>query len=159
MLGLVNYSPTPHSVELRDVPVPEIGEYDVLLAVQAVGICGSDLHQYHGTQSWKVNYPLVLGHEFGGVIAKTGARVKAFKEGGPEVGPSEIPRLDPRVGQRSGCDQVVNREVPERLLQLGLQGGGQRGFPGTGRAVQQNDLPGHGTPHSDTKTTETGKPF
>ena len=45
---------------------------DVLLAVQAVGVCGSDLHQYHGKHSWKVNYPVALGHEFAGVIAQTG---------------------------------------------------------------------------------------
>src|SRR5476651_2793834 len=81
MTGLLNFSAEPHSVELRDVPVPEIGDDDVLLAVQAVGVCGSDLHQYHGKQSWKVNYPVVLGHEFGGFIAKAGSRVKSFKEG------------------------------------------------------------------------------
>ena len=61
MIGLVNYSSEPHSVELRDIPQPEIGEDDVLLAVEAVGVCGSDLHQYTGRQSWKVNYPVVLG--------------------------------------------------------------------------------------------------
>ena len=55
MLGLVNFASTPHSVELRDVPQPEIGEEDVLLAVRAVGVCGSELHQYRGSQSWKVN--------------------------------------------------------------------------------------------------------
>ncbi len=81
MIGLVNYGKDPHSVELRDVPVPEIGEDDVLLSVQSVGICGSDLHQYLGKQSWKVNYPVILGHEFAGVVAKAGSRVRGFKEG------------------------------------------------------------------------------
>jgi alcohol dehydrogenase/L-iditol 2-dehydrogenase len=81
MLGLVNYSKEPHSVELRELRVPEIGEEDVLFKVQAVAICGSDLHQYRGQQSWKVNYPVVLGHEFAGSIAKLGGRVKGFKEG------------------------------------------------------------------------------
>ncbi len=71
MQGLVNFAPEPDSVELREIPVPEIGEDDVLLAVQAVGVCGSDLHQFLGKQSWKVNYPVVLGHEFAGIIAKT----------------------------------------------------------------------------------------
>ena len=66
MIGLVNYAKEPHSVELRELPIPEIGEEDVLLRVQAVGICGSDLHQYKGRQSWQVNYPVVLGHEFAG---------------------------------------------------------------------------------------------
>ncbi|MGD0499162.1 MAG: zinc-binding dehydrogenase [Bryobacteraceae bacterium] len=81
MIGLVNYAKEPRSVELREVPVPEIGEEDVLLSVQAASICGSDLHQYWGTQSWPVNYPVVLGHEFAGVVAKGGSRVKGFKEG------------------------------------------------------------------------------
>ncbi len=52
MPGLVSYAPAPHAVELREVPVPEIGEDDVLLAVQAVSVCGSDVHQYLATQSW-----------------------------------------------------------------------------------------------------------
>lgn len=81
MLGLVNYAKEPHSVELRELPVPEIGEDDVLLKVQAAAICGSDLHQYAGNQSWKVNYPVVLGHEFAGSVAKLGSRVSGFKEG------------------------------------------------------------------------------
>lgn len=81
MVGLVNYAKEPHSVELRELPIPEIGEEDVLFKVQAVGICGSDLHQYTGKQSWAVNYPVVLGHEFAGSVAKLGNRVKGFKEG------------------------------------------------------------------------------
>jgi L-iditol 2-dehydrogenase len=81
MIGLVNYAKEPGSVELREIPVPDIGEEDVLLRVQAAGVCGSDLHQYHGKHSWRVNYPIVLGHEFAGVIAKAGHRVRGFKEG------------------------------------------------------------------------------
>jgi len=81
MIGLVNYAIEPYSVELRDIPVPEIGEDDVLLKVHAVSVCGSDLHQYTGKQSWKVNYPVVLGHEFAGSIAGLGSRVSGFKEG------------------------------------------------------------------------------
>src|SRR5580692_1314320 len=81
MVGLVNYAKDARSVELRDVPVPEIGEEDVLFSVQAVGICGSDLHQYMGTQSWPVNFPVVLGHEFAVIVAKSGSRVRGFKEG------------------------------------------------------------------------------
>lgn len=81
MLGLVNYAKEPHSVELRELPVPSIGEEDVLFKVEAVGICGSDLHQYTGKQSWPVNYPVVLGHEFAGYVAQAGKRVSGFKEG------------------------------------------------------------------------------
>lgn len=81
MAGLVNFAAAPHSVEIEEVDVPEIGEDDVLLAVGSVSICGSDLHQYHGTHSWKVNYPVVLGHEFAGTVTALGNRVSGFKEG------------------------------------------------------------------------------
>jgi L-iditol 2-dehydrogenase len=81
MPAVVNYALEPHSVELREVPIPEIGEEDILLQVKAVSVCGSDLHQWLGGISWKVNYPCVLGHEFGGVIARVGKRVRGFKEG------------------------------------------------------------------------------
>jgi alcohol dehydrogenase/L-iditol 2-dehydrogenase len=81
MTGVVQYDLKPHSVELRELPVPEIGEEEVLLQVGAVSVCGSDVHQYHGSQSWPVAVPVVLGHEFGGAVAKVGKRVKTFKEG------------------------------------------------------------------------------
>lgn len=81
MIGLVNFAREPHSVELRELPVPEFGEEDVLVSVRAAGVCGSDLHQFYGKHSWRVNYPVVLGHEFAGVIAKAGSRVRGFKEG------------------------------------------------------------------------------
>lgn len=81
MRALVNYERAPFKVELREKPTPEIGDDDVLLAVQGVGVCGSDLHQWHASHSWAVNYPVTLGHEFGGVIAQVGKKVTAFKEG------------------------------------------------------------------------------
>lgn len=79
--AVVNFSSTPHSVELREFDRPEPGPDDVLLAVEAVGVCGSDLHQWHGSHSWPVNYPVVLGHEFGGHVAAVGSAVRGWKEG------------------------------------------------------------------------------
>jgi len=81
MPALVNYSSEPNRVQIEELSVPTIGESDVLLAVSSVGVCGSDLHQYHGTHSWRVNYPVVLGHEFAGVVAEIGSRVTEFNEG------------------------------------------------------------------------------
>ncbi|MBK9314181.1 MAG: zinc-binding dehydrogenase [Acidobacteria bacterium] len=81
MTGVVQFDLTPRSVELREMEIPEIGEEDVLLQVGAVSVCGSDVHQYHGTQSWAVRTPVVLGHEFGGIVARAGKRVRGFKEG------------------------------------------------------------------------------
>lgn len=79
--GVVNFSSEPHSVELREIPRPEAGPDDIVLAVEAVGVCGSDLHQWTSSHSWKVNYPVVLGHEFGGRIAELGSAVRGWKEG------------------------------------------------------------------------------
>ena len=61
--AVVNYSSIKGSVELREIKLPEIGDHDVLLQVENVGVCGSDLHQWTSEHSWKVNYPVVLGHE------------------------------------------------------------------------------------------------
>ena len=79
--AVVNYAPEKGSVELRDVPRPEISTEDVLLEVGAVGVCGSDLHQWTADHSWPVNYPVILGHEFGGTIAEIGKDVAGWKEG------------------------------------------------------------------------------
>lgn len=79
--AVVNFSSVPHSVELRELPLPEHGPEDVLLEVEFVGVCGSDLHQWTGTHSWVVNYPVVLGHEFGGRVVETGVAVRGWKPG------------------------------------------------------------------------------
>src|SRR6201993_474100 len=82
MPAVVNYASEAHSVELREVPVPEIGNNDVLLAVQAVGVCGTDIHvAYEKHTGGSINYPVILGHEFGGVIVQAGKDVHGFKEG------------------------------------------------------------------------------
>lgn len=61
--------------ELREVPVPEIGDSDILLKVTACGICGSDLHTFYGVLPPQGRMPLIMGHEFVGTIAKMGSRV------------------------------------------------------------------------------------
>jgi L-iditol 2-dehydrogenase len=81
MLAVVQFDLAPQAVELRELPVPEPGEDDVLLEIGAVSVCGSDIHQFHGTQSWPVRTPVVLGHEFCGRVARTGIRVRGFKDG------------------------------------------------------------------------------
>jgi len=79
--SVVNYAPDKGSVEIRAIECPAIGDEDVLLEVANVGVCGSDLHQWTADHSWVVNYPVVLGHEFGGVIVETGSKVTGWKEG------------------------------------------------------------------------------
>lgn len=79
--AVVNFAPEPGSVEVREFAKPEIGDDDVLVEVAAVGVCGSDLHQWTASHSWPVNYPVVLGHEFAGTIVETGNNVASWNEG------------------------------------------------------------------------------
>ncbi|MEJ7655138.1 MAG: zinc-binding dehydrogenase [Chloroflexia bacterium] len=81
MAAVVQHGLEAGKVELREAPVPTLSDDDVLLNVGAVGVCGSDVHQYHSTQSWAVNVPVVLGHEFTGTVAAVGKRVRGFEEG------------------------------------------------------------------------------
>ena len=82
MQALVKTSAGP-GLELRDVPRPTIGINDVLVRVRKTGICGTDLH----IESWDpwaartIVPPLVVGHEFVGVIAEVGANVSDFRPG------------------------------------------------------------------------------
>ncbi|MGH7870329.1 MAG: alcohol dehydrogenase catalytic domain-containing protein, partial [Candidatus Dormibacteraceae bacterium] len=82
MPGVVQFAMEPGAVELREVPLPRDPEDgEVILAIRAVGVCGSDVHQYHNTQSWTVAVPVILGHEFCGVVATAGKRASGFREG------------------------------------------------------------------------------
>ncbi|HEV2495334.1 MAG TPA: zinc-binding dehydrogenase [Terriglobia bacterium] len=82
MTAVVHYALQPGAVELREVPRPRgLADDEVLLASRAIGVCGSEVHQYHNTHSWPVNVPVILGHEFCGVVAAAGKSVKGFREG------------------------------------------------------------------------------
>ena len=82
MAAVVHYELSEGGVELRQVPSPERpGEGEVILRTEAIGVCGSEVHQYHNSHSWPVNVPVILGHEFSGVVAETGPGVRGFREG------------------------------------------------------------------------------
>lgn len=72
----------PYQIEYTDIPVPEVGEYDVLIKVKAAAICGSDLSLMYGTVEGKtVPYPIVIGHEFAGEVYEVGSKVTRWKVG------------------------------------------------------------------------------
>lgn len=82
MSAVVHYALREGAVELREVPRPaDLADDEVLLETRAVGVCGSEIHQYHNTQSWSVRVPVILGHEFSGVVAQAGKSVAGFREG------------------------------------------------------------------------------
>lgn len=130
--AVVNYAPEPGSVEVREFTKPSIGLEDVLVEVAAVGVCGSDLHQWTASHSWPVNYPVVLGHEFAGTIVQTGANAGNWSEGDRIVSETAavidldnpmsrrgLYNLDPtRKGFGYGVDGAMTRfaRVPARCL-------------------------------------------
>jgi L-iditol 2-dehydrogenase len=63
-----------------DMPVPPVGDDEVLVRVKACGVCGSDIHGYDGSTGRRIP-PLVMGHEAAGVIERTGSRVEGFAAG------------------------------------------------------------------------------
>lgn len=70
----------PYQMEYCEVPVPQIGDDDVLVKVKVCGICGSDWSIYTGNYAAD-KLPMITGHEFWGVAAKVGKNVRGVKEG------------------------------------------------------------------------------
>lgn len=70
---------------IKEIPVPEIREKDVLVSLEYVGICGSDVHYYHNGNcgAYKVNLEedFMLGHECAGTVVKVGKEVEDLKIG------------------------------------------------------------------------------
>ncbi len=70
----------PGEIEFRQIPVPEVKAGEVLVKIMKIGICGSDIHVFHGTHPF-TSYPITQGHEVSGKIAAVGEGVTAFKIG------------------------------------------------------------------------------
>ena len=79
----------PKTLEYADVPKPSIKSDEVLLKIKSVGICGTDLHIYNGGMDLPT--PLIMGHEFSGVIEDVGDDVRNFKAGDRVVGEHVVP--------------------------------------------------------------------
>lgn len=70
----------PGEIIFKEVPIPEPEEHQVLVKIMDIGICGSDIHVYHGEHPF-TSYPVTQGHEVSGAIAKLGAKVEGFQIG------------------------------------------------------------------------------
>lgn len=70
----------PKKIEFQTVPIPEPGPEQVLVKIMKIGICGSDIHVYHGTHPF-TSYPVTQGHELSARIVKIGTDVKQFSVG------------------------------------------------------------------------------
>ncbi len=80
----------PRDVRIEEVPDPRVGPKDVLISVRACGICGTDIHIIDG-EFPPTQYPIIIGHEFGGEVIGIGEEV-----------------IDVEIGQRVGVDPTLN---------------------------------------------------
>jgi L-iditol 2-dehydrogenase len=80
MKALVKTARGDGNIEVREIPAPKIqNDDDILIKISAAGVCGTDIHIYHDEfPYWP---PVVLGHEFSGVVQETGKGVVKFKPG------------------------------------------------------------------------------
>ena len=101
MLAAVLYAKD--DIRAEPVPVPEIGEQDVLVKVAAAGICGSDIPRVLGDDAH--HYPLVLGHEFAGVVEAVGADAANVRPGDRVAGIPLVPCRRCRDCQRGNYAQ------------------------------------------------------
>lgn len=79
MKALVKYENGIGKMEIREVPLPEPGIGEVLIKIEAVGICGTDLKIYD--DKFASNPPVTIGHEFSGEVVKLGEGVKGWQIG------------------------------------------------------------------------------
>ena len=81
MKGLVKYGRGDGYTELQEVERTPPDANQVVIAVKAAGVCGSDLHIYHDEMKTPLEVPVVIGHEFSGEIAEVGSEVEQFNIG------------------------------------------------------------------------------
>lgn len=98
-------------LEIKDVPVPEVGQGEVLVKIHACGVCHTDLHAAHGDWPVKPKMPLIPGHEGVGVIEKVGENVTNVKVG-DRVG---IPWLYSACGECEYCLSGRETLCPNQL--------------------------------------------
>lgn len=92
-----------HDLRVEDHEMPVVGTKDVLIQVKACGVCGTDVHIYEGDKgAAEVTPPTILGHEFSGIVVKTGEAVRS-------VHPGDRVCIDPNCycGECNPCRQGI----------------------------------------------------
>ena len=70
----------PGEITFQEVPVPPMGANQLTLKMEKIGVCGSDIHVWHGKHPY-TSYPVTQGHEVSARVVKVGAEVTGFAEG------------------------------------------------------------------------------
>lgn len=104
----------PGKIIFRDIPVPEPGKGEVLVKIINIGICGSDIHVYHGKHPF-TSYPVTQGHEVSGIVEKAG-------EGVTDLAPGQKVTIQPQVvcGECYPC-RHGKYNLCEKLKVMGFQ--------------------------------------
>ncbi len=89
MKAVVKTKRGPGNVILKDIKIPNVKPDEVLVEVKFTGICGTDIHINHDSTFYTP--PVVLGHEYSGIVVKKGIHVKDFEIGDRVTSPATIP--------------------------------------------------------------------
>ena len=112
MKALVKTEPGYNKMELREIPKPVPEKDQVLIKVIYTGICGTDIHGFKGEYD-RLRTPLVLGHEFSGIVAEVGDEVTKVKVG-------DLVTSETTFATCGECDSCKNKEYNLCLKRQGL---------------------------------------
>ncbi len=119
-------------VEIQDVPEPKTKDDEVLIEVKAVAVCGSDLHIYYDRHPYWP--PVIMGHEFSGVIADVGKEVKGWKPGDRIVSETRTGSCGICFTCQSGYPQVCEQK---RAYGIGTNGAFAKYVTGPARLLHR----------------------
>ena len=112
MKALIKAKPEP-GIWMHDTPEPACGHNDVVIRIVKTSICGTDTHIYRW-DDWSrktVPVPLIIGHEFAGVVEAVGGEVDGFRPGDRVSGEGHITCgycRNCRAGRRHLCRNTVS---------------------------------------------------
>ncbi len=101
---------SPLEATILESEKPGVGPRDVLIEVKNAGVCGTDLHIWHGSYAL-AQYPLVPGHEFSGVVAAVGDAVQGFRVGDRVTADPNLPCYGCVFCQQRQFNQCLNLSV------------------------------------------------
>jgi threonine 3-dehydrogenase len=110
--ALVKSRPEPGIWLVDDAPEPAVGVHDVMIRIRQTAICGTDVHIYNWDE-WSrktIPVPMVVGHEYSGVVERVGAEVEAFSPGDRVSGEGHVTCgfcRNCRAGRRHLCRHAI----------------------------------------------------
>jgi 2-desacetyl-2-hydroxyethyl bacteriochlorophyllide A dehydrogenase len=100
----------PQTATVERINVPTLGDHEVLIEVRRAGICGTDLHIWHGSYEL-AKYPMTPGHEFAGVVQRVGSEVQTVRVGDRVTADPNLPCYRCYCCQRRQFNQCLNLQA------------------------------------------------